>query len=467
MLKLKLPPDPVLDAGGIDGFATAFRAGELTSEQTTRDYLTRIQALDKQLGAFEYIAVEEAIAAARAVDQLRAGGTDLGPLMGLPITVKDLFTVDGMPMTAGSRIDISDIADPKEGPFIQALWRAGCVILGKTRMVEFAFGITGVSTPRGTPWNPCDPSTHRLPGGSSSGAGVAVAAGLCALAIGTDTGGSVRVPAALCGVFGLKTTFGLWPMQGAFPLAPELDSIGLLARSARDAVTAYAEITGILHGERGAALPSMELSRLRFGKPTDYFFGDLSPEVENAMATATARLQSAGVAFDEVVVPQARERERYFPVSMPVALLTTLGAERFEANKHLMDPVIARRTAAGLQTLAIDHLALEARRRVAIREVDALFSGYDAWVSPTTTSVAPAVAELEDPESGHQQALSMTRNTQPANYLGLCAATIPLPREAGKLPVGYQIMASAGSDARLLAIAILMEELFAASDEMP
>ncbi|HET8791893.1 MAG TPA: amidase, partial [Modicisalibacter sp.] len=338
-----------------------------------------------------------------------------------------------------------------------------CVILGKTKMVEFAFGITGVSAPRGTPWNPCDLSTHRLPGGSSSGAGVAVAAGLCALAIGTDTGGSVRVPAALCGVFGLKTTFGLWPTQGAFPLAPELDSIGLLTRSARDAAIAYCEITGILHGGQGAVLPSIELSELRFGKPTDYFFNELSAEVESAMSAASARLRLAGITFDEVTVPQVKEREHYFPISMPVVLLTTLGAERFEANRHLMDPVIAKRTATGLQTPAIDYLILEARRRVSIREVDILFDSYDAWISPTTTDVAPPAAELDDPERAYYQALSMTRNTQPANYLGLCAATIPLPREAGKLPIGYQIMASGGSDARLLAISILLERLFKAA----
>src|SRR5690625_4613031 len=240
-----LPADPIAPLG-LDGFAYRFRRGEITSEAATRAYLARIEALDGKLGSYQHVAAEQALKTAQAMDRLRDAGVDLGPLMGVPVSVKDLLVVEGMPTTAGSRLDLGDIVGPEEGSFVQALRRAGCVILGKTKMVEFALGITGVSESRGTPWNPWDLKTHRLPGGSSSGAGVAAAAGLCAVAIGSDTGGSVRVPAALNGLFGLKVTFGCWANDASMPLAPHLDTIGLLTPTVRDAAIAFAAINRAL-----------------------------------------------------------------------------------------------------------------------------------------------------------------------------------------------------------------------------
>ncbi|MCP4249164.1 MAG: amidase, partial [bacterium] len=175
--------------------------------------LARIEALEPRLGAFEYVAAEQALSTARALDELLAAGTDLGPLMGVPVAIKDLFAVDGMPTAAASNLDVTEVIGP-EGDFVKTLKRAGCVILGKTKTDEFALGTLGFNPKRGTPWNPWDAKTHRAPGGSSSGSAVAAVAGLCAFAIGTDTGGSVRGPAAFCGAFGLKSTVGLWPTNG-------------------------------------------------------------------------------------------------------------------------------------------------------------------------------------------------------------------------------------------------------------
>ena len=207
-----LPPDPI-ESGGIAGYSRRLRSGEITAEAATAAYLARIGALDARLGAYEYVAAEATMATARALDALLAAGTDLGPLMGVPVAIKDIIAVDGMPTHAGSNLDIADLIGP-EGSFVGSLRRAGCVILGKTRTVEFALGATGISTSRGTPWNPWDASVRRITGGSSSGSGVATAAGLCAFSIGSDTGGSVRLPATFCGIFGLKTTVGLWPTDG-------------------------------------------------------------------------------------------------------------------------------------------------------------------------------------------------------------------------------------------------------------
>lgn len=189
----------------------------------------------------------------------------------MPIAVKDVFTIRGYPTPkAGSRVDLSQIAGPVEGPFIDALRRCGVVILGTTKSVEFCFGITGVSVTLGTPWNPWDLNQHRVPGGSSSGSAVACAAGLCAFAIGSDSGGSVRVPAAFNGIFGLKTTFGYWPTEGSVPLDPSVDSIGLLTRSARDAKVAFDALGDRLPGYR-ASLPvrNVRLDTLIVGHPSN------------------------------------------------------------------------------------------------------------------------------------------------------------------------------------------------------
>jgi len=226
-----LPADPL--ASGIEAYARRLRRSEITVEAATKAYLDRIGALDPHFGAYQHVAAGPALAEAQALDRLLAAGGDLGPLTGVPVAIKDIFAVDGTPTTAGSKLDVLDLIGP-EGPFVKRLRQAGCVILGKVKTVEFALGAVGISQPRGTPWNPWDAAVHRIPGGSSSGPAVAVAAGLCGFAIGSDTGGSVRLPACFCGTFGHKTSVGLWPTAGVFPLSGALDTIGPLTASAAD-----------------------------------------------------------------------------------------------------------------------------------------------------------------------------------------------------------------------------------------
>ena len=211
-----LPPDPIQQMGIVQ-FGIRLRRGEISSEAVTLQYLERITALNSKLAAYVHVATESAVEAARGIDRLIKGGTDLGPLMGVPIAIKDIFTVEGMPTKAGSKLDISDLV-AAEGSFIKSLKRQGCVILGKTRTIEFAAGAQNVKHP--TPWNPWDPDTHRTPGGSSSGSAVALSAGLCAFAVGSDTGGSVRLPAALCGLFGLKPSVGAVADRWRLPTLP-------------------------------------------------------------------------------------------------------------------------------------------------------------------------------------------------------------------------------------------------------
>lgn len=457
-----LPLDPLKERG-LEGFAQDFRAGKVTSEEVTQAYLERIERLDGKLGAYEYVAADTALATARAMDLLIKSGTDLGPLMGVPVAVKDVFRIAQMPGPfVGSNLQLPDVLGEDEAVFVKALRQAGCVLLGQTKAVEVCLGITGHSVPRGTPWNPHDMEHHRAPGGSSSGSGVAMGAGLCAFAIGSDSGGSVRVPAAFNGVFGLKTTAGLWPTDGAFPLDPRVDSIGLITRTAKDALLAFKTISAVLFGcGWRPARSGVRLDRLNFGVPGNHFFDNLNPEIARAFEAANARLKAQGCRLEEIQVPEAPERAAYFPVSMPSSLLAIFGKENFLAQKHQMDPVIAKRVESGLEAKAYEFLALEDQRTRSRAAVGERFIGYDAWVSPTTTDFAPLVSELEDPDKGMQLALGMTQNTQPANYLGLCAVSLPLPVKG--LPIGYQLMGAPETDLKLLEMAVEIEKVLSDS----
>ena len=448
----KLTSDPI-GKGGIAKFGERLRKGEISAESATSAYLSRIEALDFKLGAFQHVAAEQALATARAMDALLASGTDLGPLMGVPVALKDLFAVEGMPATAGSKVDVSDLIG-SEGSFVRALRQAGCVILGKTKTVEFAFGVTGISAPRGTPCNPWGSDVHRLPGGSSSGSAVAVAVGLCAFAIGSDTGGSVRIPAALNGIFGLKTTSGLWPTDGVFPLGRDLDTIGPITKSAADAAVVFGVLT-----DTPAPQPA-PLGGLRLGKPESYFFRNLDPEVEKCTVAAMAALQEEGVEIVPIEVPEAPEREGYFPVALGACLIAVLGRDRFIEHRDKMDPTVASRGDKGLEVLAADFVRLE-RRREECREIaKTRMEGLDGWISPTATILAPSMADFDDLDFAMRMTLGMTQNTQPANHMGQCATTTPIHGLGASLPVGLQVICAAGQDAMAVSIGRAFENLF-------
>ncbi|TDI58264.1 MAG: amidase [Alphaproteobacteria bacterium] len=446
-----LPPDP-LESGGIAEYGKRLRAGDITAEDATVAYLDRIEALDPKLGAYEYIAGEQALKAARALDLLLAAGTDLGPLMGVPVAIKDLFAVEGMPAHAGSNLDLSDVIGV-EGSFVKRLKRAGCVILGKTKTVEFALGTTGISKPRGTPWNPWDAKVHRVPGGSSSGSGVSAAASLCGFAIGTDTGGSVRLPASFCGVFGLKTTVGLWPTDGVFPLSPDLDSIGLMTRSAADAALVFAALT------RQPVPRARPRRGLRLGRPSNYFFDNLEKQVEQCLEAALAALAEAGVEIVPVEVPEAPEREKYFPVALPADLITVLGRERFVEGRDAIDPIVAARGEVGLDVGAPEYNRLQRRRRELCDSVKERFRGLDGWLTPTIARVTVPLSDFDDLEEGMKLTLAITQATQPVNLLALCSTSTPIQQLGAQLPVGLQVVCPGGGDADALSIALAIEDV--------
>lgn len=447
----KVTADP-LSGLDLEELGRQFRRRALSIEEVTLAYLARIERIDPRLGAYEFVAPEAAQAQARALDQLLSAGIDLGPLMGVPVAVKDLFAVAGMPTTAGSVVDVSDLIG-EEGSFVRRLKQAGCVIIGKTKTVEFAFGAVGTNSVRGTPWNPWDSEVHRIPGGSSSGSAVAVAAGLCAFAIGSDTGGSIRLPAAFCGIFGLKTTVGLWPTDGVFPLSPTLDSIGLLTRSAADAALAYAALTG-----RPQPSPAT-LRGCRLGWPKDYLTSALDPQVERCCAAALERLRQSGVEIVEISVPEAAERETIFPTVLPVELMAGLGEQRFLAERERMDPVIAARTARALTIGAPEYARCLRRHRELIEVAKQRMEGLDAWILPSAAMPPVAIADIGDVEAAAGLAMRITRTSQPGNLFGQCGISFPIHALGATLPVGLQLLCNPHEETQAMSLALAIEDL--------
>ena len=414
-----------------------------------RAFLDRIAAENHVLDAFTFVDADGAIAAARAVDLHLKARTDLGPLMGVPVALKDLYAATGLPMTAGSRVDISD-RTPREGSIVETLKRGGAIILGKTRTTEFAFGTYNPTHP--TPRNPCDRATYRMPGGSSSGSAVAQAAGLCAVAFGTDTGGSVRQPAALCGVAGFKATAGRLPMEGIFPLSPTFDSPGWFAHRAAD----LALVWQTLSGEPAARQRPMDT--LVLGVPDAHFFDGLEGSVASAIEIARDRLAAAGARLVPVALPPLSDLDAAFGAFLSAELVAWLGRERVTANLARMDPVVAARIAPGLALAADAFIDLRTRFAALARAARASMSPVDALLTPASPRVAAPVDGHSTVEAAAAWSRETLRFTRPGNLFGLCGVSLPIHHLTGSLPVGLQLLAPGGADAQLLAIAQTVEE---------
>ncbi len=451
-----LPEDPFAD-GGLAHYGTRLRRGETTAVATVEACLTRIELLNPALLAFEHVAAEQALSAAREIDSLISLGIDLGSVMGVPVALKDLFAVDGMPMTAGSAVDVTDLVGA-EGSFVKQLRRCGCIILGTCKTVEFARGASGVNRVRGTPRNPWDAAIPRVPGGSSSGSAVALSAGMCGFTIGTDTGGSVRGPAALCGAFGLKTTHGLWATDGLYPNAPSFDTIGPITRTAADAALVFEALSGQPVPE------SPPIDRLRIGKPVDHFYDELDPGVADCMSAALEALASAGATIEEITIPEAQERQAFVDKICTVEFIANLGRERFQAESERLDPLTVARARPGLDVQATEYVEMVLRHQRRRRQYARRIAGFDAWITPTcrvpASDLATAMNSLNDTMRVEAQ---LGINTHLVSYFGLCATTSPIQAlGAATLPVGLQTICAGGRDETCLAIAVAFENLFGA-----
>lgn len=414
-----------------------------SAEKATEEYLSRIEERDKKLGAFIHVDSERALQQARGVDALAKARHSLGPLHGKIVAVKDLLTIDGMPTYAGSSIPIDDIVPP-EGSFVRALRAAGCVIIGKTRSTEFALGTFNLD--RRTPWNPCDLEVQRMPGGSSNGSAVAAAAELCDFAIGSDTGGSVRLPAALCGIVGYRPSPGVWPLDGVFPLSPLLDTLGPLTRSFDDLVTIFQTLTPQRTGKA-------RVDRLRLGRPTKMFYDDLDADVAACINEAIARLEKAGVQIDPVDVPELDLVDPVFAKMITADLVATLGRARVEKFHWRLDSVVRDRIKGGLEISAADYVTMVRRCALLSAAASERMAGFDAWITPTSPSVPIPVAECTSVESAAAWNRRSLRNTRPGNVFSMCGVSLPIGKLGSGLPVGLQLLGKHGDDAKLLAVA--------------
>jgi aspartyl-tRNA(Asn)/glutamyl-tRNA(Gln) amidotransferase subunit A len=435
-------------------------AGELAARKTTsqalvEDALMRIAVLSGE-GARVFLRThrESALAEAQASDALRAHGIVPSPLAGIPVSVKDLFDVAGDITRAGSKA-LADAAPAKaDASVVRRLRQAGAIIVGRTNMVEFAFSGLGLNPHYGTPKNPWDRATGRIPGGSSSGAAVSVSDGMAAMGLGTDTGGSVRIPAALCGLTGFKPTATRIAKDGTFPLSTTLDSIGPIAPS----VACCALVDSILAGDAPLVPPALPLKGLRLGVVQDYVLDGLDSGVAEAFGKALARLSQAGASVTDVRfealhrLPQINQKG-----GLVVAEAYAVHRELIARRKADYDPRVASRTLRGADMSAADYIEVLAQRAAMIADSARLAVPYDALLMPTVAMVAPAIAPLEaDDQLYGKTNLAILRNPSVVNFLDGCALSIPC-HQRGEGPVGLMVVGQSGEDRRLLAVGLAVE----------
>ena len=399
---------------------------------------------------------EQAIAAAEAADARARTGISLGTLDGAIVSIKDLFDVAGEVTRAGSKLLAEEGAPAAaDAPVVRRLRAAGAVILAKTNMTEFAYSGVGANPHFGTPGNPADRA--RVPGGSSSGGAVAAADGMCEISIGSDTGGSTRIPAALCGIVGFKPSRQRVPTEGAFPLSYSLNSIGPMARRVVDCFNADA----VMAGDEQQSLEPTTLSGLRIGiaqgPPLDHLdstVGKRFPEALDALEKAGVRLSAEKLPLlDDMNAVNARGG-----IAPPEAF--AVHRERLSRRGDAVDPNVRLRIERAGKITAADYIDIVRERARLVRAMDARLAELDALAMPTTPIVAPLLADVARQDDFFRQNAVLLRNTAIWNFFDCCAISLPLPR-AGGLPTGLMLVARNGHDRRLMRIAAAVERLFA------
>ena len=432
----------------ITELAALIRKGEITCVELARHFMSRIDRLEDTLNAYRLLCMERAIDRAKTADRALKEGSDHGPLQGIPYAAKDLFDVKGLTTSAGARILEQHIA-AEDAAVIRRLEQAGMVLLGKTNMVQFAFSGVGINHDHGTPHNPWS-ETHCLPGGSSSGSGVAVAAGLVPMALGTDTGGSVRVPAALCGTAGLKTTVGRVSRAGVYPLSWSLDSVGVLARSVEDAALVYQRMQGSdINDDSTLGLGPQDVLKnlksgvkgMRLAFAETIFFDDIHPEVETAVRACGDVFKELGAEVSSIDFPEAAQAIQLNPCGVFIASEGyTLNKKWLEENFDQLDPVVAQRMIKGKDITAADYLGnMLASKRLRAKVYNVL-KDIDALLVPTTCVPAKPVAEVDtDIDTYLKHNTVYLRNANIGNTLNLCGLNVPCGFTKAGLPIGLLI----------------------------
>jgi aspartyl-tRNA(Asn)/glutamyl-tRNA(Gln) amidotransferase subunit A len=459
--------DTDLAFASIEEIGKLFRKRKLSPVELTKLMLARIEQLNPKLNAYITVSAELALAQAKKAEtellapRGRKGHRDRGPLHGIPISLKDNIYTARIRTTAGSKI-LKDFVPQHDARVVVQLKEAGAIILGKTNMHEFAYGVTSNNPHFGPVHNPWDLS--RIPGGSSGGSAAAVAAGLCYGSIGTDTGGSIRIPAALCGIVGLKPTFGRVSVADVIPLSPRLDCVGPLARSAADAALLLDPI--FVRGEKEPRLQSAAKSsprqRFRLGVPRDFFLKILSVEVEYAFEAALRALREIGANLGETSIPLLHETEDAGnQIAWAEATYYHQHAGWFPSHAADYGEDVVTRLAVGAKVSATAYLQAMQLRDSFIEHFHAAIAkaDVDALVVPTTPIPAPAIGEETTAVCGtnHPTRALLLRNNRPANLGGLPAISIPCGFTPGGLPVGLQLIGAVTDEHLLLRIAHAFE----------
>ncbi|WP_108987507.1 amidase [Streptomyces coelicoflavus] len=445
----------------------AVRARELSPVELTESVLARIAAVEGRLGAYVTVAADAALAAAVRAEREISGSGPRGPLHGIPMALKDLIDAEGMPTTASSHVRAGHVAE-RDSRVAERLGAAGAVLLGKTHTHEFAYGLTTPQT--NNAWD-----HSRVAGGSSGGSAVAVAAGGATFAMGTDTGGSIRVPAALNGVVGLKPTYGLVPRTGVTSLSWSLDHVGPLTRTVEDAALVLSATAG--HDPRDPAsvsgpmpdrFPGGDLRGLKVGVPRNHYFDRVVPEVEESVRDAIERLAELGAELVDVEIPMARYIQAVqWGLMVPEA--TAYHERSLRATPDLYAADVRILLEAGELTSAGDYLRAQ-RARTMMRDAWArMFDGIDVLAAPTVPmTAAEAGQETVEWADGTTEAVSdsYVRLCAPANITGVPALTLPVGHDRAGLPIGMQLMARPFRDATVLRVGRVYEESVAGAGRL-
>jgi aspartyl-tRNA(Asn)/glutamyl-tRNA(Gln) amidotransferase subunit A len=449
-------PGRELGALSIVQLARLLATRKITSRQLVEQALAAINdPRGEGSRAFLSVHESEALAAADRVDARRRGGAKLSVLDGIPISIKDLFDEAGVTTLGGSKVLVGTPPASRDSIVVERLKKAGAILIGRTNLTEFAYSGLGINPHYGTPKNVFDRATGRIPGGSSSGGAVSVTDGMAAGAIGTDTGGSVRIPAALNGLVGFKPTARRVPLDGVLPLSFTLDSAGPLAKTVEDC----ALLDQVLAAENNGIPAAARLRGLRFAVPKTVFQADLSPAVASAFAAALGRLSAAGATVVELPMVEFAQGAAV----NPRGALTSAEAYWWHrkwikdgADKY--DPRVIVRIRPGETITAADYIELLKLRERFVRTIAAAASGYDAMLMPTTPETAPTIDETgKDDESYFRFNGRMLRNPAVVNLFDGCALSVPC-HERGTAPVGLMIAGTHDTDRKILAIGLAVEE---------
>ncbi len=432
----------------------ALHSGQTSARQLVETCLERIAAPDGEGGrVFVRVYEEAARASADAMDELRRVGRAPGPLAGIPISIKDLFDVAGERTAAGSKVLAEAKPATRHAVVIARCLAAGLIPVGRTNMTEFAFSGIGINPHFGTPKGPWRREAGHVPGGSSSGAAVSVADGMALAGLGTDTGGSCRIPAAFCGIVGYKPTARRVPIKGVLPLSPSLDSVGPLANS----VACCAAIDAVLAGEPVAALKPLELRGMRLAVPGNMVMDGMEPAVAEAFNRVLNRLSNLGVRITHLNFPQFDRIAEANKAGGFAAVEAHAWHRAYLADQaEVYDQRVRTRIERGAAMSAGDFIALQAARQAIVADFDAATDPFDAVAMPTAPILPPTIDSLTDDADFTRVNALVLRNPSLGNFLDRCAFSLPMQRP-GEGPCGFMLMGETGGDRRLFAIAAAVE----------